>query len=183
MTTLGLCTNFTQSDEWAFEYALQLARKRGWQLNICHWLNSPYTLRRDIVGDDLFAPAGLQTVTPALLTRLELQLRQYFDTRLGDFTNVAFKLCEGQYQVELIRCMRNHLLDLVVMGYQPEINEAFETWQPLEGFTANLPYPMVLVGHDGPQSYLINAKALGWQTQLEMPEGSWQLLPALAERV
>jgi hypothetical protein len=79
--------------------------------------------------------------------------------------------------------MRNHLLDLVVMGYQPEINETFEAWQPLEVFAANLPYPMVLVGHSGPQSYLINAQALGWQSKLELPEGSWQLLPALAERV
>lgn len=183
MTTLGLCTNFTQTDEWAFEYALLLARKHEWQLNICHWLNSPYTLRRDIVGDDLFAPSGLKTVTPGLLTRLELQLRQYFDARLGDFTDVAFNLCEGQYQVELVRCMRNHLLDLVVMGYQPDLNEAFETWQPLEVFAANLPYPMVLVGHEGPQSYRINPPAMKWQTQLELPEGSWQQLTALTERV
>jgi len=183
MTTIGLCTNFTQTDEWAFEYALELAIKRDWQLNICHWLNSPYTLRRDIVADDLFAPVRLETVTPALLTRLELQLRQYFDPKLGDFTNVAFKLCEGQYQVELIRCMRNHLLDLVVMGYQPATSETYETWQPLSVFAANLPYPIILVGQDGPQSYLINVQALAWQDQLELPEGRWQILDPVSEKV
>lgn len=183
MTTLGLCTNFSQTDEWAFEYALQLARKHGWQLNICHWLDSPYTLRRDVVADDLFDPTHLQTVTPALLTRLELQLRQYYDPKLGDFTDVAFKLCEGQYQVELIRCMRNHLLDLVVMGYQPIADGVLESWQPLEIFAANLPYPIVLVGQSGPQSFLINAHALDWLGELELPEGSWKLLQPVAESV
>ena len=183
MTTIGLCTNFTQTDDWAFEYALGLAQKRDWQLNICHWLNSPYTLRRDVVADDLFAPVRLETVTPALLTRLELQLRQHFDPKLGDFTNVAFKLCEGQYQVELIRCMRNHLLDLVVMGYRQAANEAYEAWKPLPAFAANLAYPIILVGHDGPQSYLINAQALAWQDQLELPDGSWQILDPISERV
>ncbi len=183
MTTLGLCTNFTQTDEWAFDYALQLARQRSWQLNICHWLHSPYTLRRDIVAGDLFNPAKLQTVTPALLTRLELQLRQYFDPKLGDFTDVAFKLCEGQYQVELIRCMRNHLLDLVVMGFQPAANADFEAYQPLEDFAAHLPYPIVLVGYAGPQTYLINSQALAWQDQLGLTEGSWQLLQPVTEHV
>jgi hypothetical protein len=183
MTTLGLCTNFSQTDEWAFEYALQLARMHGWQLNICHWLNSPYTLRRDVVADDLFDPTHLQTVTPALLTRLELQLRQYYDSKLGDFTDVAFKLCEGQYQVELVRCMRNHLLDLVVMGYQSSADGAFESWQPLEIFAAYLPYPIVLVGQAGPQSFLINTHALDWLDQLELPEGGWKLLQPEAERV
>lgn len=183
MTTLGLCTNFTQTDEWAFEYALQLARKRGWQLNICHWLNSPYTLRRDVVPDDLFDLTRLQTVTPALLTRLELQLRQYFDPKLGDFTDVAFKLCEGQYQVELVRCLRSHLLDLVVMGYRSVDEGNFENWQPLEVFAANLPYPIVLVGQDGPQSFLLNAQAQEWLDQLDLPQGSWMLLQPEAEIV
>ncbi len=183
MTTLGLCTNFTQTDEWAFEYALRLVRKHGWQLNICHWLNSPYTLRRDVVPDDLFDSTRLQIVTPALLARLELQLREYYEPKLEDFTDVAFKLCEGQYQVELIRCMRNHLLDLVVMGYNPNVDRAFESGQPQEIFAASIPYPIVLVGKSGPQSYLLNPHAQEWLDQLELPEGSWMLLEAIAERV
>ncbi len=55
---------------------------------------------------------NLQPITPKLLTQLELELRQTYEPKLGDFTDVAFKLCEGMYQVELTRCFRQNLLDL-----------------------------------------------------------------------
>jgi hypothetical protein len=180
MKTVGLCTHFTQTDEWAFEYAFRLVRSRGLQLQICHWLASPYRIRRDIVyNHDLFEPAGAQPVTPELLTRLELRLREYYEPKLGDFTDVAFKLCEGAYQVELIRCFRRHLLDLVVMGYQLSTEGA--DGRPLEEFAASLAYPLVIVGLDGPDSFLINYKAVEVLDQLELPEGSWKVLqPTLA---
>jgi hypothetical protein len=182
MKTVGLCTHFTQTDKWAFEYAFRLVRSRGLQLQICHWLGSPYRIRRDVVyNHDLFEPAGTQPVTPKLLTRLELRLREYYEPKLGDFTDVAFKLCEGAYQVELIRCFRRHLLDLVVMGYQlsPEGTDASD--RPLEEFAAPLAYPLVIVGLDGPESFLINSTAAGILDQLDLPEGSWKVLqPTLA---
>lgn len=176
MKTIGLCTHFTQTDEWAFDYAFNLARWQSLQLSICHWLESPYKIRRDIVYDDLFEPTGTQPISSGLLNRLELQLREYYEPKLGDFTNVAFKLCEGAYQVELIRCFRQNLLDLVVMGYQlpPEDPHAGE--RPLEEFAASLQYPLVIVGLDGPESFLINHKALDMLDQLELPEGSWKVL-------
>lgn len=176
MQNIGLCTHFTETDEWAFEYALELARSHPCHLNICHWLESPYQIRRDIVFDDLFEPHETVAVTPQLLTKFDLQLRQYYDPKLGDFTDVGFKLCEGAYQVELLRCFRQHLLDLVVMGYQaPDpVNSPAE--QPLELFAANLDYPLLIVGIDGPQSFMLNAKALGLLDQLSLPAGSWQVL-------
>lgn len=177
MTTLGLCTHFSQTDEWAFDYALALARKRGWQLNICHWLHSPYKLRRDVVQDDLFQPQKVTTVTPQLLNKLELQLREYYDPKLEDFTEAAFKLCEGLYQVELVRCFRQHLLDLVVMGYQPP-EQALDGEQSLEDFARKLHYPLILVGYAGPGSFLLNASALEWLEELDLPEGSWEPLEA-----
>jgi hypothetical protein len=175
MKTVGLCTHFTQADEWAFEYAFRLVRSRGLQLQICHWLGSPYRIRRDIVyNHDLFEPSGTQPVTPELLTRLELRLRELYEPKLGDFTDVAFKLCEGAYQVELIRCFRRHLLDLVVMGYQLPAEGAGD--RPVEEFAASLAYPLVIVGLDGPESFLINAAAAEMLDQLELPEGSWKVL-------
>jgi hypothetical protein len=175
MKTVGLCTHFTQADEWAFDYAFRLVRSRGLQLQICHWLGSPYRIRRDIVyNHDLFEPAGTQAVTPELLTRLELRLREVYEPKLGDFTDVAFKLCEGAYQVELIRCFRSHLLDLVVMGYQLPAEGAGD--RPVEEFAAPLAYPLVVVGLDGPESFLVNAAAAEMLDQLELPEGSWKVL-------
>lgn len=175
MTTLGLCTHFSQADEWAFDYALALAKKRGWKMNICHWLYSPYQFRRDMVKDVLMGDEEIQQVTPQLLTRLELRLREYYEPKLGDFTEVAFKLCEGQYQIELVRCFRKNLLDLVVMGYPPS-NDADVQDQSVEEFAIKTACPILLVGRDGPGTYLLNPQMVPLLDQLELPEGSWQVL-------
>lgn len=180
MTTLGFCTHFTQADEWAFQYAFRLAQARGWQLNICHWLRSPYLLRRDLIGDDLFQAGEPRPVSLKLLAKLEQQLREYYEPKLKDFTQVAFKLCEGQYQVELVRCFRKNLLDLVVIGYQQEQDTAQDAAaHSQETFAARLAYPVILVGRDGPQSYLLNAPAQAWLDRLDLPQGAWELLQPL----
>jgi hypothetical protein len=180
MKSVGLCTHFMQTDEWAFDYALKLAQTRGARLNICHWLESPYKIRRDIVYADLFQPTETVNVTPELLNRLELQLREYYEPRLGDFTEVAFKLCEGAYQVELVRCFRQHLLDLVVMGYQFPSEQALPEEPPMEEFAAAIQYPIVLVGLDGPGNFLLNQRAFDMLDRLALEEGSWRLIqPAL----
>ena len=175
MKTIGLCTHFSQTDEWAFNFALELARKHDWKLTICHWLNSPYSLRRDIVYPSLSEGGEPQPITPELLTKLELELRQYFEPKLGDFTDVAFKLCEGMYQVELTRCFRQNLLDLVVLGYTPD-DPVTSNEQPLEEFAAHLNYPMVIVGPDATDQFMLNQAAKGWLDELQLPEGSWKAI-------
>ncbi len=175
MKKIGLCTHFSQTDEWAFDFALELVRRNDWQLTICHWLNSPYSLRRDMVYPSLRKDGEPQPVTPKLLMQLELELRQYFEPKLGDFTNVAFKLCEGMYQVELSRCFHQHLLDLVVTGYmQDEQMTAGE--KPLVDFAAQLNYPLVIIGPDAPDRYLLNSVARTWLNELQLPDGSWQVI-------
>ncbi len=173
MKTIGLCTHFSQTDEWAFNFALDLARRNKWQLTICHWLNSPYNLRRDMVYPTLTEDGEPQPITPELLTKLELELRQHFEPKLGDFTDVAFKLCEGMYQVELSRCFRQNLLDLVVIGH-PSENLVTSNEQPLEEFAAQLNYPLVIVGPDEPDRFLLNKAAQSWLDNLHLLDGSWQ---------
>jgi hypothetical protein len=176
MKTIGLCTHFLQTDEWAFEYALNLVKSKDWQLNICHWLHSPYRLRRDMVPKDLFFPGQPVPITSEKLTKLEYQLRHYFDEKLGDFTNVAFKLCEGMYQVELVRCFRQNLLDLVVMGYLSSEDNEEPGALPLEEFAMKLSYPLVIVGHKGPNTFLINSEAALCIEELAIPEACRQIL-------
>jgi hypothetical protein len=176
MRTVGLCTHFTETDEWAFDYALELVRTKQLQLNICHWLESPYQVRRDQIYNDLFNHQNVVSVTPELLNKLELNLREYYEPKLGNFTDVAFKLCEGSYQVELIRCLRQHLLDLVVMGYQQPSVATSSAEQPLELFALNLPYPVIVVGKDGPNTFLLNHKAAEIRDWLALPAGGWQVL-------
>lgn len=180
MTVLGFCTHFSDTDEWAFSFALQLAKKNGWQLNICHWLDSPYNIRRDIVHDDLFKPQRTLPITPQLLNKLEYQLRAYYDPRLGDFTDVAFKLCEGQYQIELVRCLRRNLLDLLVMGYQTSEDNQQNHGISLIRFAESFPYPLVIVGQDGAGSFLLNKAALDWLQEFSLPVGSWQVIEPIS---
>jgi hypothetical protein len=175
MKKIGLCTHFSQTDEWAFNFALDLVRRQGWQLTICHWLNSPYSLRRDMVYPSLSEDGEPQPITPELLTKLELELRQYFEPKLGNFTDVAFKLCEGMYQVELTRCFRQNLLDLVVLGYPPnDLTTSAE--QPLEDFAAHLNYPLVIVGPDKPDQFLVNHAVQDWLDELQLPENRWNAI-------
>jgi hypothetical protein len=176
MKTVGLCTHFTETDKWAFDYAFELVQKRHLQLNICHWLESPYQVRRDLVYDDLFSHQKLVSATPELLNKLELKLRQHYEPKLGNFTDVAFKLCEGSYQVELMRCFRQNLLDMVVMGYQKLAPDASSGEQPMESFIVGLPFPIVVVGPEVPNSFLINEKASEIVELLALPEGSWRVL-------
>ncbi len=176
MKTVGLCTHFTEADDWAFEYAFKLAQTHRHQLNICHWLASPYRVRRDVVYSDLFTLQETVPITSALLNRLELQLREYYEPRLGDFTDVAFKLCEGAYQVELVRCLRQHILDLVVIGHQAPPVEPVPDEQSLEEFALKLPYPVVIVGPAGPETFLLNSTALEIVEELDLPDGSWRAL-------
>lgn len=180
MKTVGFCTHFTATDEWAFQYALNLARGQQWRLNICHWLASPFTIRRDVVYADLFAHDQIVTVTPVRLVQLERRLREFYEPQLDDFTEVGVKLCEGQYQVELVRCFRQQQLDLAVMGYQPAPDIAALSDQSVEAFAAGLPYPMIVVGVDGPGTFLINQAAVNLPDQLVLPEGRWTVLEPTA---
>ena len=172
MKKIGLCTHFSPTDEWAFNFALELVRRQGWQLVICHWLGSPYNLRRDMVYPSLQQDGEPQPATPELLTQLELELRQHFEPKLGDFTDVAFKLCEGMYQVELSRCFRQNLLDLVLLGY-PSDELTASSEQPLEEFAAHLNHPLVIIGPNAPDRFLLNQAAQSWLDDLQLPDGSW----------
>lgn len=171
MKSIGICTQFNQSDDWAFDLGLQMARLGDHKLVICHWLKSPYRLRRDIVQNDLFSPTGTVVITPALRNQFEYQLRECFDERLGNFTNVAFKLCEGQYQVELSRCFHQHLLDLVLMGQETESQEPSGGVRTQMEFAASFEHPIILVGIDGPNSYWLNSYADQVIAQYRLPSG------------
>ena len=79
------------------------------------------------------------------------------------------------YQVELARCFRQHLLDLVVMGY-PHSELATSTELPLEEFARELDYPLVIIGPERPDQFLLNSSAQSWMDSLQLPEKSWRML-------
>ena len=52
MEAIGLCSNYSRQGDWAFDYAFRLASEKDIQLNIFHWLESPFRFRREIVYAD-----------------------------------------------------------------------------------------------------------------------------------
>src|SRR5271157_1386675 len=91
---VGLCAVFSRQGDWAFDYALFLARHHRTRLNIFHFLESPYKLRRDVVFIDAEKTETGQ-VTPELIARKDQELRHAFEERLGDYEEVGFRVCEG----------------------------------------------------------------------------------------
>jgi hypothetical protein len=79
------------------------------------------------------------------------------------------------YQVELTRCFRQNLLDLVVIGYQQE-DQGTSAEQPLVEFAAQLNHPLVIVGPDAPNQFVLNHAAQSWLDELQLPADSWQVL-------
>jgi len=69
-----------------------------------------------------------------------------------------------------------------VMGYQLPPQEAPAEERSLEDFAASIDYPIVIVGLDGPESFLLNKKAFEILDLLDLPEGSWKVIePVLTQ--
>jgi hypothetical protein len=48
----------------------------------------------------------------------------------------------------------------------------------LEEFAAHLNHPLVIVGPDEPNNFMLNVAAQSWLDELELPEGSWNVIEA-----
>jgi hypothetical protein len=116
MKGIGLCAVFSRQGDWAFDYALTLARHHKTKLNVFHFLESPYTLRRDVVFVDEEKKETAR-VTPELISKKDKEFREKYDERLGDFVEVGFRLCEGNDEFELRRCFRKGDYEVLVIGY------------------------------------------------------------------
>src|SRR4030065_2046318 len=88
MNGIGLCAIFARQGDWAFDYALSLARHHKTKLNIFHFLDSPYALRRDVVFVDAEKTKTAQ-VTPDLVASKDKDLRFKYEAKLGACTEVG----------------------------------------------------------------------------------------------
>lgn len=173
MKPIGLCSHYSRQGDWAFHYAFSLARKHDIQLNIFHWLESPFRFRRDFVyADD--KKEKLVRVTNELIAKKELELREYYDFWLEDFVKVGFRLCEGNEGAELLRCLHRKEYDLLVLGYVER--GADFGGEPIEKFAAKFRVPVIMVGPDKPNSYHLNKRAVEIVDQLGVKEGDWKLI-------
>jgi len=171
---VGLCAIFSRQGDWAFDYALQLARHHSARLNIFYFLESPYKMRRDIVFSDADKKETVP-VTPDLIARRDQELRETFEERLGDYVDVGFRLCEGNSEWEMKKCFKRGQYEVLVIGYNQQ-NADFGGTTTIEAFAEKFRGPVVLVGPDAPDSFYINHHAHLRLPDLIIPEGKWNLL-------
>ncbi len=176
MQGVGLCAIFSKQGDWAFDYALNLARKHNTRLNIFQFLESPYTIRRDVVFVDS-EKTKTEVVSDDLISKKDKELRMQYDDKLGEYSDVGFRLCEGASEVELRKCFRRGDYEVLVIGYQDK-NADFGGTTTIEKFASKFQGPVVLIGPDSPDDFHINEKAKDMVDQLDIPDGKWRLIAA-----
>jgi hypothetical protein len=176
MRGVGLCAVFSRQGDWAFDYAFALARRHKARLNIFHFLESPYTLRRDVVYID---PEKTRTVavTPELVMGKDREIRELFEERLGDYDKVGFRLCEGFDEWELRKCFKKGEYEVLVIGYAQK-GASFGGKDSIESFGAKFKAPVILVGPDSPDSFYLNELAMQRLSELMIPAGKWKRIGA-----
>jgi len=173
MTTLtinavGLCADYTPVGDRALRYALSLARSYGLQLNVFSFLDSPF-------GAHEKPPVRDPEERDRLLVRADQELRLYYEDRLRDYLDVGFKVCEGNEEVELRRCLKRGEYQLLVIPYR-ERGGWFAN-MPIEDFANRFLAPVVLVGPWRKVRYWLNAQAVHIADKLHLYEGTWRPLP------
>ncbi|HOO89275.1 MAG TPA: hypothetical protein PLA74_00490 [Syntrophales bacterium] len=143
------------------------------QLNIFHWLESPFRFRREIVYVD-DKKQDVVRITEELRVKKELELREYYESWLEDFVKVGFKLCEGNEGAELSRCLHKREYDMLVMGYLEQGTDF--GGEKIEHFANKFKAPVVMVGPNKPNSYYLNKRAVDILDQLGIDEGDWTLI-------
>jgi hypothetical protein len=170
MKGIGFCSHYSRQGDWAFDYAFGLAKAKDLQLSIFHWLESPYRYRRDFVYDEELGK--VVPITDELRVKKELELREYYDDRLGDFVNVGFNMCESNVGYELNKCLHHGRYDLLVIGYIKK--GADFGGYIIEDFAVKFRVPVVMVGPEKPNSYHLNQLAIDKLDQLNIREGEWE---------
>jgi hypothetical protein len=149
---IGFCAHYSPQGDWAFDFALRLARAGSLRLNVFHFLVDPY-------DPSARAPHGLgSNERAALAVRLERDLRLYYDARLGDYLEAGFRLCEDPEWTELHRCLTKREFQVLVLGYPHEA--ASFGGLPIEEFVSRFVSPVVLVGPSSPLEIRLNAPAI-----------------------
>jgi hypothetical protein len=143
-------------------------------LNVFHFMESPYTLRRDYVFVDEKKEETVK-VTPDLIAKKDKELRETFDERLGDYVDVGFRLCEGADEIELRRCFRKGDYEILVIGYN-EKGASFGGTTTIEAFASEFKAPVVLIGPDSPDSIYVNRAAAERTSDLILENKQWHLL-------
>ena len=167
LSGVGYCACLSQVGDWAFEFAFGLARSHDIRLNIFLFPDPPCKehATRGRRGEGLLMGEREEI-------ELERRARVYYDVMLGDFVNVGFRLCEGDEDPELRRCLLIRKdYDVLVLAYEHRGCTFGE--RLIEEFAEHMPCPIVLVGPMRSDEVYLNTPARLWAEALGLNEGEW----------
>jgi len=167
LSGVGYCARLSPVGDWAFGYALRLAQRQDVRLNIFFFPTPPCRTHaaRGRQGERLH-------VGEKEKIELERWVRLYYDDRLGDFVNVGFRLCEGDEDPELRRCLLIRKdYDVLVLAYEHHGCPFGE--RPIEEFAERMACPTVLVGPGRSDEFYLNTPARLWTETLDLHDGAW----------
>jgi len=166
---IGYCARMTNVGDWAFQFALELARRHDAQLNVFYFASSPYEAHasRGRAGDRLVLSREEDI-------ELERKVRLYYDERLGDYVKVGFRLCPGDEMPEMRRCLFGREYDILVVAYEGSLCSFGEC--SVEQFAEHMQCPVVLVGPNRPDEIHLNVPAKLWTPELGLEDAQWQLV-------
>jgi hypothetical protein len=150
---IGYCARMTLTGDWAFNYALDLTLHHDVRLNIFFFPTPPSQPHapRGRRGERIVLPEERRN-------QIERDVRLYYDQMLGEYVNVGFRLCDGDEDPELRRCLlikrEYDLLILPYEGYRCRFGE-----RSIEEFAESMPCPTVLVGPEQPTQLFVNSPA------------------------
>lgn len=165
---VGYCARTTASGDWAFDLALDLAVRHDAQLDIFFFPTPPCRphASRGRRGE-------LAEIDDEQRIRMERDMRLYYDEKLGDVVNVGFRLCEGDEDPELRRClMIRKEYDVLVVPY--EGHRCHFGSKPIEDFAESMPCPTLLVGPERPDQLFVNTPGVAWLERLGLAEYAWR---------
>ena len=172
LNAIGFCAHFSEQGDWAFHFALSLARSRRIRLNVFHFLADPYD--PDAVPPNLASREELNRV----ISERERELRMYYEERAGDYLDVGFRLCEDNEWLELHRCLVDDEFQALVLGYVG--SEATFSGKSIEEFASSFICPIVLVGPDSRTQFHVNEPATLISHSLGFAEGGWEKIRPVA---
>jgi nucleotide-binding universal stress UspA family protein len=103
--------DFSENSDYAFDYALTLAKKFNSQLVVLHVINEPVDLRGFYVPHISFEQLEKEIEDGA-----EKMMAKFCSSKLGDFTEVTTNIVTGIPYEEIVRAAKDMDASLIVLG-------------------------------------------------------------------
>jgi len=168
---VGLVADYSMKGDWALRFALPIARSANLQLNVFSFLESPYSVPLDSKP----AEVPEKEWTEKDIIAKDRELREYYDSRLGDYVEVGFRVCESaRHNLELKRCLIEREYQIMIVPYL-DFGIPFGN-MPIEEFAYRFNAPLVLVGPTHEREFHCNAAGSLVTDALDLPRGSYKTI-------